>query len=178
MLRFYRGAGTLYLRFCFGGIPFLMSSRQEFIEFILDHYENPRNRGALEPADVVMKGGNPACGDVVTVYLRIDPLTQVIERITFTGEGCTISQAAASLTTTKIRGRTVDGARVLRAVDILSEMGDGVMGARRRCATLALHTLRAALTCYLKQDQSPSDEEAGLRFEEQGSSRRIEQEDD
>jgi nitrogen fixation NifU-like protein len=142
-----------------------MSSRQEFIEFILDHYENPRNRGTLQPADVVMKGANPACGDIVILYLRIQPATSIIEQILFTGEGCTISQAAASLTTTKVQGRTLSEAQTLRGPDILAEMGDGVMASRRRCATLALHTLRAAITSYLRQEQAATQESAGLKFE-------------
>ncbi len=144
-----------------------MLSRQETIEFILDHYENPRHRGVLEPATMVMKGGNPACGDVVTLFLRIDPATQQIRELTFIGEGCTISQAAASLTTMQVQGQSVAAARTLRADELLSELGAGVMGSRRRCATLALHTLRAALTRYLQQEAESSQELRGLRFEQQ-----------
>ena len=47
--------------------------RQEAIEFLLDHYQNPRNSGAFEPVDVTMPGGNPGCGDVVTIYLKVNP---------------------------------------------------------------------------------------------------------
>lgn len=144
-----------------------MLDRQEAIEFILDHYENPRNRGTLQGATLAMKGGNPACGDIVTLYLHIDPATQRIEQIAFTGEGCTISQAAASLTTMQVRGRSVAEARTLRADQVLAEMGEGVMGGRRRCATLALHTLRAALTCYLRQEAESNQETRGLHFEQQ-----------
>ncbi|MGH2542765.1 MAG: iron-sulfur cluster assembly scaffold protein [Ardenticatenaceae bacterium] len=145
-----------------------MPSRQDFIEFILDHYENPRNRGTLQPADVVMKGANPACGDIVVLYLSIQPATGLIERILFTGEGCTISQAAASLTTTLVQGRSLAEARALRGPDILGEMGHGVMVSRRRCATLALHTLRAAITCYLRQEHPAVSDVQGLEFEAQG----------
>ncbi len=141
-----------------------MPSRQEAIEFILDHYESPRNRGALDPADVVMRGGNPTCGDVVTLFLRIHPTAGTIERLQFIGEGCTISQAAASLTTERVQGMTIEAAHALRAADLLEEMGEGVLGARRRCATLALHTLRAALSSYLQQESDASREVAGLDF--------------
>ncbi|MBA3534465.1 MAG: iron-sulfur cluster assembly scaffold protein [Ardenticatenales bacterium] len=151
-----------------------MTSRQDFFEFILDHYENPRHRGILSAADVVMKGGNPGCGDVVTIYLRIDPESQQIEDISFTGEGCTISQAAASLTMTKIQGQTLAQVHTLRAQDILTDLGESVLRTRRRCATLALHTLRAALTRYLQSHpglpapSSDADEPAlGLHFEPQ-----------
>lgn len=148
----------------------LMDSRQDFIEFVLEHYENPRNHGAFEPTTIVMKGGNPTCGDLVTVYLDIDPAQQTIRRLQFTGEGCTISQAAASLTTSRVQGRSVAEAHRLRASDLLPEFEGQVMTSRRRCATLALHTLRAALSRYLDQTPTldPQDGSArGLRFEEQ-----------
>lgn len=125
-----------------------MYSRQDFIEFILDHYENPRHHGSLSPASIIMKGGNPSCGDKITIYLRINSQTKIIDEISFTGEGCTISQAAASLTTTKIKGQLLDYVRTFRASDILEDLGPSVMRSRRRCATLALHTLRAALIQY------------------------------
>lgn len=149
---------------------FPMPSSQDVMEFILDHYENPRNHGALSPATMVMRGGNPGCGDIVTLYLSIHPETQVIEAVRFTGEGCTISQAAASLTTMQVQGQTVAAARALQAADLLADLGDGVMRSRRRCATLALHTLRAALTQYLAHAGLPAGtptepQEAGLRFE-------------
>ncbi|MGB0389348.1 MAG: iron-sulfur cluster assembly scaffold protein [Ardenticatenaceae bacterium] len=153
-----------------------MYSRQDFMEFILDHYESPRNKGSLSPASIVMKGGNPGCGDKITLYLRINAQRQVIEQITFTGEGCTISQAAASLTTSKIKGQSLAYIRTLRASDLLEDFGPGVMRSRRRCATLALHTLRAALTQYLQNQPSlapitPADEKEVtlLQFERQNS---------
>lgn len=158
----------LTLTLTLGLIP--MPSNPDVMEFILDHYENPRNHGALFPATMVMRGGNPGCGDIVTLYLRIHPETQVIEELRFTGEGCTISQAAASLTTEQLQGQTVVAARALQEADLLAELGEGVMRSRRRCATLALHTLRAALTQYLTHtgaSPEPSSEAPGmgLRFE-------------
>ena len=71
-----------------------MTDRQEFIDFILDHYENPRHHGALENPDVVMRGGNPGCGDIVTMYLKLGPDERIVD-VSFEGQGCTISQAAA-----------------------------------------------------------------------------------
>mgnify|MGYP001415155038 CR=1 FL=1 len=138
------------------------------IEFILDHYESPRNCLRLPGATVVMRGSNPACGDVVTLYLQIDA-AQRIERITFMGEGCTISQAAASLTTTKVEGLSVDEAYALRAPTVVGEMSGSIVQSRRRCATLALHTLRAALTRYQAAALPPSPETRGLHFEEPAS---------
>ncbi len=142
-----------------------MFSRQDFIEFILDHYENPRNYGSLPNATIAMKGGNPNCGDIVTLYLRIDPETQIIEEVTFTGEGCTISQAATSIVTTQIKGQSLDIVRKISSSELLEELGPSVMRSRRRCATLPLHTLQAALTEYLQQHRTlTSEEEKDIAF--------------
>ena len=59
--------------------------RQEQIEFILDHYQQPRQHGSLEPADVTMPGGNPGCGDVITVYLNVDRADRSYCRCTVRG---------------------------------------------------------------------------------------------
>ncbi|MDP8926366.1 MAG: iron-sulfur cluster assembly scaffold protein, partial [Actinomycetota bacterium] len=71
--------------------------RQLQIQFLLDHYQRPRHRGALVDADVQMPGGNPGCGDVVTVYLKGAGDHERIEGVSYEGEGCTISMAAASM---------------------------------------------------------------------------------
>ena len=73
-----------------------MFDRQAYIDNILDHYENPRHRGHMDDASVTMKGGNPGCGDIITVYLKLDD-GERIQDVSFEGEGCTISQAAASI---------------------------------------------------------------------------------
>ena len=122
--------------------------RQEQIEFILDHYQQPRHRGKLEPAEVTMPGGNPGCGDVVTLYLNIDPATQRIAAVTFEGEGCTISQAAASILMEKMQGAPLSEVDTLDYNDMIDELGREVVSTRPRCATLALGTLKAAVKKY------------------------------
>ena len=76
--------------------------RQEAIEFLVDHYNNPRNRGALAGADIDQVGGNPGCSDRVEMYARVGPDGR-IETVSFEGEGCTISMAAASYVTEMVR---------------------------------------------------------------------------
>ena len=71
--------------------------RQTRIELLVDHFKRPRHRGALADADVRMPGGNPGCGDVVAMYVKAAPDADRIERVSFEGQGCTISQAAASI---------------------------------------------------------------------------------
>ena len=124
-----------------------MTDRQEFIDFILDHYQNPRHHGALDQPDIVMKGGNPGCGDLVTMYVRLGQ-GERIEDVSFEGAGCTISQAAASIVTDKVLGKTLEEVGELGAEIVVDEMGREVVANRLRCATLALNTLKAAEKKY------------------------------
>ncbi|MCZ7572700.1 MAG: iron-sulfur cluster assembly scaffold protein [Ardenticatenaceae bacterium] len=151
-----------------------MSSRQDYIDFILDHYENPRNRGRLDPADATAKGGNPGCGDIVVISLNIDPETRVITEARFEGEGCTISQAAASAATEMIAGKTIDEILEMSGDDLVEILGRDLVSGRIRCATLGIHTVRAALRKYQaarRMDQIEADRvvdqgrELGLEFE-------------
>ncbi len=127
--------------------------RQSQIEFILDHYENPRNHGKFEGADVVSDGGNPGCGDVVTIYLKVDEQGQV-EKVQFEGQGCTISQAAASLVTEMVTGKPLDEVLELDYDAIIDELGREVVMSRPRCATLALGTVKAAASSYKRGEHS------------------------
>jgi len=122
--------------------------RQEAIEFLLDHYQNPRNHGAFEPVDVTMPGGNPGCGDVVTIYLKVNDAGDTIEHITFEGTGCTISQAAASILTEMVDGKSLAEIDQMDFNDMIDTLGREVVNTRPRCATLALGTLKAAITKY------------------------------
>jgi nitrogen fixation NifU-like protein len=121
--------------------------RQAQIEFLLDHYENPRNRGTLENPDAQMSWGNPGCGDVITLYLRIDPEGHITE-ISFEGEGCTISQASASILTEELKGQTISQAEALSPDDLMGLLGREAVMTRPRCAMLALDTLKLALREY------------------------------
>ena len=122
--------------------------RQEAIEFLLEHYEQPKHNGALADADVQMPGGNPGCGDVVTIYLKVDSATQTIKTATFEGEGCTISQAAASILLEQMQGQPLSYVEGLDFGWMIDELGREIVQSRPRCATLALGTLKAAIKKY------------------------------
>jgi nitrogen fixation NifU-like protein len=122
--------------------------RQEAIENLLDHYEHPRNSGQLDPVDVVMPGGNPGCGDIVTIYLRVTPAGDAVERLTFEGKGCTISQAAASILTELVDGKPLSEVDEMDFNDMIDLLGREVVSTRPRCATLALGTLKSAIHKY------------------------------
>jgi nitrogen fixation protein NifU and related proteins len=122
--------------------------RQEAIEYLLDHYQNPRNSGALEHADVTMPGGNPGCGDIVTIYLKVNDAGDHVEQVTFEGQGCTISQAAASILTELVEGKPLAEIDEMDFSDMIDLLGREVVNTRPRCATLALGTLKTAITKY------------------------------
>jgi nitrogen fixation NifU-like protein len=135
-----------------------MLTRQDYIENILDHHDNPRNRRVLDSADIEASGGNPGCGDIVVMYARVDESGRITEAA-FQGEGCTISQAAASMLTEGLIGRTLDEVREMSYEDVIEEMGKEVVSTRTRCATLALSIMKNASEDYLRahrQEESAS----------------------
>jgi nitrogen fixation protein NifU and related proteins len=119
-------------------------SRQEAIEFLVDHYQNPRNRGPLEEADVHLTGGNPGCADRVEMYAKVDDNGR-IEAVSFEGEGCTISMAAASYVTELVQGMTMEMVEALTFETLIDDLGREVVMARPTCATVALGTLKQGI---------------------------------
>jgi nitrogen fixation NifU-like protein len=127
-----------------------MFDRQAFIDNILDHYEHPRHRGPMPDATVTMKGGNPGCGDIITAHLKIGD-GERIEDVSFEGEGCTISQAAASILSEQILGKTLDEVKNMDHTQFIEDLGKEVVINRLKCATLALNTVKAAERKYRAQ---------------------------
>ena len=121
--------------------------RQERIDFILDHHDKPRHRGALSAADAVYTGGNPGCGDVVTVYLAVNGPEQVT-RLAFEGEGCTISQASASMVMEMMQGKTLRQIEAATPEPLLVKLGPDIAKARERCAILAFNAVKHACLEY------------------------------
>jgi nitrogen fixation protein NifU and related proteins len=128
--------------------------RQLQIQFLLDHYQRPRHRGALDDADVQMPGGNPGCGDVVTVYLKGAGDHERIEGLSYEGEGCTISMAAASMLLEQVReeGLTMNQVLAMDYNEMIEKLGRQIVASRPKCATLGLGTLKAAIRRY-QQDR-------------------------
>ena len=126
--------------------------RQLQIQILLDHFKNPRHYGALDEADVAMPGGNPGCGDVVTVYFKGAEDHEHIDGVSYEGEGCTISMAASSM----ILDQVVDGNLTMEQVldmdynEMIDQLGRQIVASRPRCATLGLGTLKAAIRKYQK----------------------------
>lgn len=118
--------------------------RQAQIDFILDHYENPRHYGPIEDVTVTQKGGHPGCGDIVTFYLKVSG-DGLIEDISFEGEGCTISQAASSLVTEMFHGKRLEDVENTPGEVILDMLGRELAATRLKCATLGLNTTKEAV---------------------------------
>jgi nitrogen fixation NifU-like protein len=121
--------------------------RQEAIEFLMDHYENPRNKGPLEDADVSLTGGNPGCADMISMQARFGKDGK-IEEVHWDGEGCTISSAAASYVTEITQGLTADEIEKLSFEDLIEQLGRELVMTRPTCATLALGTLKKGVHEY------------------------------
>jgi nitrogen fixation protein NifU and related proteins len=112
-------------------------------DYILEHYRRPHNFGILETPTASFEGANPLCGDRITMQLGIRD--GVVAEIAFTGRGCAISQASASLLTDEIMGMPVEKAEAYRADDLLDLLGIEISPARLKCAMLSLETLEHAL---------------------------------
>lgn len=110
---------------------------------IMDHYRNPRNKGICEDATFTSDVVNPSCGDAVTITGIIHD--NVVSCVRFTGHGCVISQASASILTEKIQGKSVQEVLALPSSDMLQLVGIPLGPTRARCALLALEAVHKGL---------------------------------
>jgi nitrogen fixation protein NifU and related proteins len=112
-------------------------------EIILDHYRSPRNRGTLDPHDYSAEDVNPLCGDEIRIDVRV--ADGKVDEIKFSGRGCAVSQASASMLTEMVEGMTIDEVKALTKDDLLEEIGIPVSPARLKCALLSLKVLKSGI---------------------------------
>jgi nitrogen fixation protein NifU and related proteins len=112
-------------------------------DYILEHYRRPHNFGVIDAPTASFEGSNPLCGDRITLQIGVDG--GVVERVGFTGRGCAISQASASLLTDEIKGKPLAEVEAFRADDLLDLLGIEISPARLKCAMLSHETLQKAL---------------------------------
>lgn len=112
-------------------------------DYILEHYRRPHNFGVLDEPSASYEGANPLCGDRITMQLTVKD--GVVTEVGFTGRGCAISQASASLLTDEIKGKPVRDAAAMTSQDVLDLLGIEISPARLKCALLSLETLQQAL---------------------------------
>jgi len=113
-------------------------------EHILDHYEEPFHRGRCPRATHAHEDDNPLCGDVVRVELQVDPEGRIAEAY-FDGDGCCISQAAASMLLERMNGRNVEELKSFTAHDMLDLFGAKLTPNRQKCCLLSWRVMQAAV---------------------------------
>ena len=119
-------------------------------EIFLDHYKNPRNYGKIKDYTVLSRGSNISCGDKITVYLKID--NDRISNISFTGEGCVLSIASASIFLPELVGMSIKEVISMKPEDVYKIIGFEPIPGRARCVLLAYKTVIKALIKYLKEE--------------------------
>jgi nitrogen fixation protein NifU and related proteins len=132
---------------------------------LVEHARNPRHKNeesVQEDADVAMPGGSPECGGSVVVYLKGGDDGK-IERLSWTGEGDTISMGATSIVVARILGEGLNMEEVLELdyEEFVDSLGRGLIGSRTRHATLGLSTIKGAVRAYQKKSRSEDKERAG-----------------
>ena len=126
--------------------------RKSRIAVLVEHFESPRHKGALESADVVVPGGSPECGGSVTIYLKGDGNGEVAS-LTWTGQGDIISMGSTSIVVDRILNEnlTIDEILDEDYEELIDSIGRDIIGNRTRHATLGLSTIKAAVRAYKKQ---------------------------
>lgn len=136
-----------------------MAENEEEIyqDHVLDHYEDPYHRGHCEQATHSHEGNNPLCGDVISVELRVDPAGKIVEAW-FEGEGCCISQAAASMLMEKVEGKSVEEVKAFSAEEMLKLFGPRLTPNRQKCCLLSWRVMQSAFHSPIQ------DSDGGSRF--------------
>jgi nitrogen fixation NifU-like protein len=118
-----------------------------YSELVMEHFRNPRNVGRIEDADAKAMEGSPSCGDMVAVYLKVDPETQRIDDISFESYGCASNIATGSIITELAKGKTIEEAKDISWKQASEALG-GLPPIKTHCSVLAVDGLRAAIQNY------------------------------
>ena len=118
-----------------------------YSEKVMDHFQNPRNVGKMEDADGIGEVGNARCGDIMRMYIKVDPKTQVITDVKFNTFGCGSAIATSSMATELIKGKPVSEALELSNKAVVEAL-DGLPPQKLHCSVLAEEAVRAAVRDY------------------------------
>lgn len=118
-----------------------------YSEKVMDHFTNPRNVGEIADANAVGQVGNPQCGDIMKIYMKINDETQVIEDVKFKTFGCGAAIATSSMATELVKGKTVEEALALTNKAV-AEALDGLPPIKMHCSNLAEEAVHAAISNY------------------------------
>ncbi len=132
----------------------------EYSEKVMDHFMNPRNVGEIDDASGVGEVGNPSCGDVMRIYLKINE--GVIEDAKFKTFGCGAAIATSSMATEMVKGKTIEEA-IKITNNVVAEALGGLPAVKMHCSVLAEEALESALTDYFKKKGEPEDKVRELK---------------
>ena len=118
-----------------------------YSETVMEHFKNPHNVGQIEDADAKAVEGSPACGDMVAVYLKVDPESHRIDDISFESYGCASNIATGSIITELAKGKTIEEAKNISWNEASEALG-GLPAIKTHCSVLAVDGLRAAIQNY------------------------------
>lgn len=116
-------------------------------DIVLEHFKNPRNTGKIENPDGKATEGSPACGDMVSLYLKVDPETKIITDIKFESYGCASNIATGSIVTELAKGKTIEEAKKITWKEASEALG-GLPKIKVHCSVLAVEVLRSAIQNY------------------------------
>ena len=118
-----------------------------YSEKVMDHFQRPRNLGKMEDADGVGEVGNAKCGDIMRMYIQVDPETQVITDVKFNTFGCGSAIATSSMATEMIKGKTIDEALAVTNRQVVEALG-GLPAHKLHCSVLAEESIKSAIKNY------------------------------
>lgn len=127
-------------------------------ENILDHYRHPRHAGTLEHPTHTHESHNPLCGDVLRIDLHVND-DNIVDQVAFTGKGCAISQASASMLVEMLEGKSLDEVKKINKETILEMLGIEIGPVRMKCALLSLKTLKAGVYGLSADEVNGDDDE-------------------
>jgi nitrogen fixation protein NifU and related proteins len=119
----------------------------QYSQKVLDHFMHPHNVGKMDNPDASATEGSPACGDQVTVYLKVDPDKKTIDDVSFLSYGCASNIATASIITDLAKGKTLEEAKKITWKDAMEAL-DGLPPVKVHCSVLAADTLQTAISNY------------------------------
>ncbi len=122
----------------------------DYSQKVMDHFINPRNVGEIENADGVGEAGNPKCGDIMKIYLKVNDDTKIIDDVKFKTFGCASAIASSSMATELIKGKTIQDAWDLTNAAV-AEALDGLPPIKMHCSVLAEEAIHEALNDYRKK---------------------------
>lgn len=121
-----------------------------YSEKVMDHFSNPRNVGEIEDANAVGQVGNPKCGDIMKIYMKINDDTKIIEDVKFKTFGCGAAVATSSMATEMVKGKTIEEAMQVTNKAVMEAL-DGLPPVKVHCSLLAEEAIHAALWDYAEK---------------------------